>query len=118
MRTTRQLVLQAENASVNAESINRAQWEANFRQAREKVYSCTINGFRDSQNVIWDVNQLIRIDDDFTGINGNMLIDSVTFIFNLTEGEETTLSLVQEGSYLPKVQTETASDVGSSFINT
>lgn len=117
VRTTRQLVLQAENASVNAESINRAQWEANFRQARQKVYSCTINGFRDSQGVIWDVNQLIRINDDFAGINGNMLIDSVTFIFDLTGGEETTLSLVQEGSYLTEVQTETSSDVGTPFIN-
>ncbi len=117
IRTTRQLVLQAENASVNDESINRAQWEANFRQARQRVYSCTINGFRDSQGVIWDVNQLIRVDDDFAGINGNMLIDSVTFIFDLTGGEETTLSLVQEGSYLPEVQTETSSDVGTSFIN-
>ncbi len=118
IRTTRQLVLQAENASVNDESISRAEWEANFRQARQRVYSCTISGFRDSQDVIWDVNQLIRVDDDFAGINGNMLIDSVTFIFDLTGGEETTLSLVQQGSYLPEVQTQdTTSDVGQGFIN-
>lgn len=119
IRTTRQLVLQAENASVNDELIKRAEWEANFRQARQRVYTCTINGFRDSQGVIWDVNQLIRVDDDFAGINGNMLIDSVTFIFDLTGGEETTLSLVQAGSYLPEVQTQdTNSDVGEGFIQT
>lgn len=117
IRTSRILVLQAENASTNEDATLRAKWEANFREARRRVYTATINGFRDDKNKIWDVNQFIRIQDDFARINATMLIDGVSFIFDLTAGEETTLRLVQEGSYLPEPQIDTSqSNVGKSIL--
>lgn len=106
----RQLILIAEEGFSNAQNQARAQWEANIRKARSRVYSVVVNGFRNAQNALWNTNTLISIVGSFAGINARMLINNATFNFDLETGSTTTLGFVNENAYTltleePRVET-------------
>lgn len=98
---SRQLVIQSESASSDAELQKRIDWEANIRKTRSTVYSTTINGFS-IKGKLWKPNQIVMIKDDFAGINARMLINSV--IFN-QEGSSsrTSIAFVNKNSYTLKL---------------
>jgi prophage tail gpP-like protein len=99
VRTGRQLVVKAENASSNGQSVKRATWSANVRKARGRVYSCEVEGFRNSDGVLYWFNQLIQVVDEFAEINAKMLVNSVEFSFSVSDGATTTLSFVDSNAY-------------------
>ena len=101
VRASRQLVLQAESASSDEQTLVRAQWEANIRKARSIVYSATVSLFGVG-GTLWSVNQLARVKDDFAGIDADKLINNVTFSQD-TGGSYTTLALVDRNAYTLKL---------------
>ena len=107
IRSTRQLVMQAENPSSNEQCTSRATWEANFRQSRQFGYSATMEGFKDASGAIWDVNQLLEVKDTFAALPAiePLLINSVAFVFSVDSGSQTTLGLITPDSYKLENQT-------------
>ena len=53
-------------------SLNNSHIEAmrqEIRKARGNTYTGTVQGYRNAENNLWDVNQLATIDDDFADIS-------------------------------------------------
>ena len=99
IRTGRTLIFTAENSSDNDGLAERATWEANVRRARSLIYTAIVTVHSESTNQPWQVNQLIRVVDQFEGINALMLVDEITFKFSVTDGETTTLRCVAPDAY-------------------
>lgn len=97
VRSSRQLVLQAENASSVGQSKDRAKWEANIRKTRSIVYSTSLPNFS-FNGKLWEVNQLTQINDEFAGINEIMLLNSLTYSL-AKSGSTLTMTFVNKDSY-------------------
>lgn len=104
IRKTRQLILIPESMYSNDQCNLRAQWEANIRKTRGTVFAVTVDGFESSPGVLWEVNKLIHVLDEMSGIDEDMLVNSVAFSLNTTSGSTTTLSLVEKDSYTLSLQ--------------
>ena len=99
IRTGRTLIFTAENATDNDGLAQRAIWESNVRRARSLIYTAVVTVHSERPNQPWQVNQLIRVVDQFEGINALMLVDEITFNFSVTDGETTTLRCVAPDAY-------------------
>lgn len=104
VRTGRQFVFRAEKSSSNQQSQERATWEGNIRRTQSIAYSLSVVGFRTDKGVLWDVNKLVNVADDYADIEASMLIDSVSFTFSVEEGSITQLGLVSSDSYLVSLE--------------
>jgi hypothetical protein len=105
IRSTRKFIY------VNSSSMNsgfckkRADWENNVRLKKSRIYSCDIFGFRQNNNEIlslnplWSPNQITYVNDEFAGINEEMLIKSVEYRQDSSSGSITKLELVDEKAY-------------------
>ena len=105
MRTTRVLEFQAESLSSIECCKARADFEANVRRAKSSVLNYTMQGFFIDQFKqdgifanLWQLNRLIKVEDDFLAVNAEMLINDVTYSFG-DGGEKTTLGLVPQDAY-------------------
>jgi prophage tail gpP-like protein len=100
IRQGRQLVLLSESPSSKTQNSKRATWEANIRRARGRVYSVTVLGYRHGgfTGPLWNINELVTVQDDFAGIDAQMLVNTVAFNFD-ESGRTTTLSLVEKDAY-------------------
>lgn len=97
-RKGRQLVLQAEKASSTEQCKLRATWEANIRRARSSSYHVSLNSFVNSGGDRWSLNTVVNVVDQFTDINANKLINSITFTTSLS-GDITQLGMVETEAY-------------------
>jgi prophage tail gpP-like protein len=114
VRTSRQLVIKAENASSTEQSQKRATWSANIRKARGRVYSCVVDGFKNSAGNLYAPNQLIQVTDEFAEINAKMLLNSVDFSFSVSEGSTSTLSFVDSNAYTLELTEPQVEKLGAS----
>lgn len=97
IRRSRIKHLLAENPMNIAECRERANWEANIARARSNRYTCTIDG-HSVNNVIVDINQLRDIDDDYAGINAQMLCSEVQLETN-EKGNFASLTFLPKDAY-------------------
>lgn len=97
VRVGRQFMIAPKTSSSDSVNASRAAWEANVRKARSRVYSAVVDGFT-VDGKLWSVNELVEVEDDFAGIHGRMLINSVEYRFN-DSGSLTTLSMVNQNAY-------------------
>ena len=113
IRVGRQRILVAETPFSNNENKSRAEWEANIRKARGRVYSAEVLGFTYDGTNLWRLNALVPIYDEFAGIDALMLINSITFSFDLSGGSVTTLGCIERNAYsltLAEPKTEKIAD--------
>lgn len=110
IRKGRQFVLIAEKAGSASEQKDRATWEANVRKARGRVYGATVDGFRNQLGELWAVNKIIKVEDEFAGINARMLVNTVQFSLDEDGGRQTTLALVERDAYTLKISEPEAPD--------
>jgi len=111
IRDTRKIVVNAESASDKNQTTQRAIWEANIRRSRSISYRAVVQGHSHDSG-IWETNKLINVDDVFAGINDQLLINSISFRYNLTEGSTTTITCVVQDAYtLQASEQQTAKDV-------
>jgi len=112
VRVGRQLILAPKASASGSVNASRAAWEANVRKARSRVYSVVVDGFT-VDGKLWSVNELVEVEDDFAGIHGRMLINSVEYRFN-EAGSLTTLSMVNQNAYTLELS-EPQEQSGGSF---
>lgn len=112
IRASRQMILTAETPSSDGQAEKRAQWEANIRKARGRVYSATVLGFRNTSGNLWQINNLLSVVDDFCGISSQMLINSVSFNLDLNQGNITTMSLLNKNAYTLSIAEPKNNEVG------
>lgn len=100
VRKSRVLSINADVSSNVSDTVNRAQWEMQMRNARAINYQCTVQGHRQNGSTgdIWAPLQTIRVIDDFCGLDDNYLIRKVKYTWKLmSEGDGgaiTTLDIV------------------------
>lgn len=116
VRAGRQFVFVPENPGANEQMKERATWEANVRRARSRTYGCTVHGFRNETGDLWTTNRLVKVIDEFAGIEGDMLINTVNFNFTNEEGSATTLTLVNRNAYTIALTEPKADKTGVGFI--
>lgn len=92
-RRRRPLLVIEEGETTSARLKKRADWEA--RRAAGAGVSATITtpGWRDSDGRIWTRNFLVAVDDDWLGIDQDMIIAAVTLAQDSDGGTAATLSL-------------------------
>jgi len=80
---------------------DRAKWEANFRQTQAKKYLYTVGLHTppDDPKEIWKPNYLVDVQDIFGDGDNELLINSVTYRYNLSVGSEVDLELVQKNAF-------------------
>lgn len=78
----------------------RARWEAAVRRGKSRAYEVTVQGWKDSAGNLWEINQLATLKARPLGINGELLIASVSFLLD-DSGEKTRLRLVPRETYTP-----------------
>jgi prophage tail gpP-like protein len=116
VRRSRQLALQPETSLAARDNTARAEWEANVRQSRGKLYSCVVQGHREIPGgALWAVNKLIPIVDDFAGINGDMRISAVAFSLDESRGRTTTLTMMPPNAFTLSLSQPKTEIVGNAF---
>lgn len=112
VRVGRVMFLTAESMFSSAEGERRATWEANVRKARGRVYSATVHGYRNQTGDIWRPNTLVRVNDEYVGIEATMLVNSTTFALDGGSGRTTALSLVERNAYTLELSEPRTEGVG------
>ena len=77
----------------------RAKREANLANAKSQSLDVTLFGWTDRENNLWDVNQLLKVKIPFFGLNTNLLISSLTFNKDLSNGTTTNMKLIRPDSF-------------------
>ena len=98
IRKGRQLILVAENPFSTANNDDRALWEANIRKARGRLYSVKVQDHR-INGALWQINTLVNITDVWAGISGQMLLNAITYTFDVDNGSVTELQFVDKNAY-------------------
>lgn len=117
VRKGRQMVLISELSASKEQNNDRAEWEKKIRQARGRVYSVVVDGFRNQDGNLWANNTLVTVNDDFADINSQMLINSVGFSFDLAGGSQTTLTLVEPDAYTIELEEPQKGNIGNEVFN-
>lgn len=97
----RPLIIIAEQSSDNSIAQSRALWEANVRAARSRRVEVSVFGWREAgadSSPLWAPNRLVRITDDWLGVDQDLLISGVT-LSKSESGTITRLSLIPPGAF-------------------
>lgn len=113
IRTTRRRSITSESSYPSGDAIQRARWEANLSRTEGTQYSVVVNGFLDQDGNVWEVNTAPLVHDEFAGIEGRMLIQSVTWAFS-GDGETTSIGLTEVGAFQTKLQLASAEELSDS----
>lgn len=97
-------------SSTNTSLARLAVWQLNLRRAKGQRYDCTIQGFY-SNKEIWRPNTLVQILDDKCQLNGEFLIQGISYQKS-SNGTFTTLSIVNKGAFtiMPEITKSLASN--------
>lgn len=100
IRSSRHFEMQAEETMSKSEADNRAVEELNIRKARSEVYTATVaNSPLRSENLLWDIGQLVKVDDKSVGTQGFYIIRSVSHKIDRQGGTITTLTMAPPEAY-------------------
>ena len=83
----------------------RASWEAIFRAARGDRVSVVVQGWQQPNERLWPVNARAQLRSPTLGIDGELLISSVTYLLD-EQGSRTELSLVRPDAFTPPPDAE------------
>lgn len=96
----RPMLVIADGQADKAKADVRARWEAAVRRGKSRSYEVTVHGWKDSGGNLWEINQIVTLKVRPLGINGELLIASVSFLLD-DSGEKTRLKLVPPETYTP-----------------
>ena len=85
----RPLIIAHEGEATIDRMKKRAAWQARRAAGMSVTASIPVTGWRDDGGQIWQPNWLVQVDDDWLGIEGLMIIKSVSFNY----GDKTTATL-------------------------
>lgn len=95
----RPLVVMIDESATKDICQDRAKWEARYRAAKSKVFSCIVQGWKQSNGKPWDINTLVQVRDPFIGMEVTLTISSVRFMLNDADGEISELAMVRKDAY-------------------
>lgn len=72
------LVIVADGLGSKLEMLRRASWERNVRAGRSRRLTYEVLGLRSERKTAWPINEMIAIDDSYSGQKGPLLISGVT----------------------------------------
>jgi len=93
------MVLANDKARTLDSAQNRAKWEKSYRLSKTRNYFCDLDGLEVGDGVIWKPNTIVKLEDDWNGLDEYMLIKDVSFNFDTNSGSQTSLTLIDKGSY-------------------
>ena len=119
IRNPRRKRISISTASKTATLENLAKWNVNIRKAKGLRYNCTVQGYYTARDkgLLWIPNTLVQLRDDRCQVNGQFLIQGVSYRKTL-EGSFTDLSIVERGAFSvePPVVAD-GSNFGGSLLN-
>jgi len=80
IRKSRQLVILTDNVLNKKECKARGDWENNYRKAMSFNYTCELAGFTYNGKDIFEVNDIINLQDFNNNIKSDVLIESIEYI--------------------------------------
>jgi prophage tail gpP-like protein len=92
IRASRYLEIKGEQALSAPETKARVEEEANLRRASSAQYSCTVQGFKGTAGIVYDIGQSNTIDDDFAQKKGVFTIVDVVYSYDNDGGSLTELT--------------------------
>jgi prophage tail gpP-like protein len=99
IKRTKPIVIFSDTSTTISQCQNRAKWEARVRAGLSRKVIYDIQGWTQSDGKMWDINKLVKIDDQFTGYKTTMLISDVNYLYSEDIGEITQLTLVDKDTY-------------------
>lgn len=108
--TSRVLVVRPEGNTTVQLAKNRAQWEASVRAARSATVNVTVQGWTEAGGELWEPNKLVYVKSPRIGVDGELLIASVTYALSSTEGTTTDLVLRRPKAFFPEPTISNAAD--------
>lgn len=111
-RTGRFLIVQVEGNATVKQAQDRANWEGAVRAARAGRVQVTVQGWTQTDGVLWPLNALVNLRAPWLGIDGDMLIAGLDFSLDLQGGTTTTFDLARPDAFLPEPVIPEGSDSG------
>lgn len=99
VRDSRRLEFFSETTLDGGGAEQRSIWEANVRKGKAFQYSVTVQDFTYDGTNIWRPNLLIPVVDNFTNINSELLLNSVSFSSDSSSGTMANLDFVDPNTY-------------------
>jgi len=99
IRSSRFIEIQPEESMSELETNNRAVEELNIRRGRSTAYTAVIAGLERSPGILWDIGQLTKVNDDFSGMQGIYLTRSVNYSVDNSTGTVTKLVFAPPETY-------------------
>lgn len=109
IREGRFLEIIAEESLDDSKCLERAKEEANLRRARATVYSATVAGVTQSDGSNWTLGDIINVQDDFSGLNGDYLIRDIEYSVSSMDGSNTVITVAPIDAYTVQA-TQTSAD--------
>lgn len=89
----RKLIIYHEGDITSSRAKKRASWEAKRAAGKGKTARITVPGCRDANGKIWAPNHIVPVDDDWIGLNQDMMIASIEIEQDALGGTTTTLEV-------------------------
>lgn len=103
---TRILVLHADGHASLKSCADRATWEAATRAGKSVEVEVIVQGWRQADGELWDVNELCHVRDAVIGVDATLLISGVAFRLG-EDGTTTKLTLSPASGFVPEPPAET-----------
>ena len=116
VRAGRQMVVMSETLSSSASALQRAMWTARVRKSRSKVYGATVSGYRNRTGNLWDINEIVSVNDDAADVHASMLANSVTYAVSPDDGPTVTMALLVKNAYSLTLEDPAAGDIGGNTV--
>lgn len=97
----RPLILLAEDQVNTKIAQKRSQWEMNSRIGRSQPVTITVQGWQ-VNGVFWSPNQIVRVIDKVLGVNAELLIASVQYVLDDSNGTTCRLEIMPMEAFTPE----------------
>ena len=108
----RRLMLVGDSAGGSEDQLRRAQWEAATRAGRSLGVRYRVQGWRGAKDELWRPNTLVKVEDEWLGIERDLLIVSCTYKLS-DNGTITELQLAPKEAY--ELQPEVTAAAGAGY---
>jgi prophage tail gpP-like protein len=95
----RPLLIFAEGQASTNQCKARAAWEVANRKGKGYRAEITVQGWRQADGSLWDVNKLVRVNSPLLKLNETLLIASISYILSPEEGTVTKLSVARPEAF-------------------
>jgi len=99
IKRSRTKILIADGSVDKTAAQKRANWEAIVSATRALEVNVKVQGWQKSDGKLWDVNELIRVEAPFIGVDADLLTTNVTLLKSIDSGTITNIRLSRPDSY-------------------